>query len=97
MNLTLSFQLWLCILAGIGAATSVCYYYLARNRIAFASANLNVGSTAIRKYYGPVVLAFVMLFVQLLWQALWTIAMMGAIVPPTISQVHGYMYSTNMS
>ena len=63
------------------AAIGVCYWKCVQNRIPFASTNLAVASTALRHYWGSIMVACLMTGIQLVWQFVWTLALLGATLP----------------
>ena len=61
----------------LGMALNVWYIYAVENRIAFASANLNVACVSLLKHKSIIVVAILLLLVQMGWMLAWTLGTLG--------------------
>jgi hypothetical protein len=67
------------------AALAVCFFYLARNRMEFAAAHLEIACDAVRANPTTVYVAFGTQVVQLLWMLVWCLGLYGIVAgyPPS--------------
>ena len=67
------------------AAVAVCFFYLVRNRVAFAAVHLEIACDAIRSNPTTVYVAFGTQIVQLLWMLVWCLGLYGIVAgyPPS--------------
>lgn len=61
----------------IFALINVCYIYAVQNRIAFASANLKIASTAVHKYKSILLIPVLMMIVGIVLFAIWGMGALG--------------------
>jgi hypothetical protein len=59
------------------ALFALLWRYWVRRRVAFAAANLEVATEAVKEYPATIYSAFLMLFMHLLWNVIWIVAVIG--------------------
>ena len=63
----------------LAAAFAVCFFYLARHRLTFAAAHLEIACDAVRANPTTVYVAFSTQIVQLLWMLIWCLGLYGIV------------------
>ena len=67
----------LAAIAAILGCISLCYAYLVRKRIPFATANLQVAAEAVKKHSTMYCVAFSVIIIQVVWILMWSLAFVG--------------------
>lgn len=67
----------LAVIAAILGFISLCYAYLVRKRIPFATANLQVAAEAVKKHSTMYCVAFSVIIMQVVWIFMWSLAFVG--------------------